>query len=204
MKTLLTILGTIFGMIVTIGMTIYAIRQQDKKVLESSFLKQYVSLNEEFYLTGILAKNLKESDFVPDLIIAVLPGGGMIAEWLSRRYFGDSENQVPVRSISVRSQRKEGKLERDYAEVIDGRLTLLKDPIFEQKKKILIVTDILRSGNTMTEVHEFLINNLEKSTAVYAGSLFAYMYHDEIKLGFKVIFSKIAREEIVFDWKDEK
>ena len=120
---------------------------------------EVISLRDEFHLTHLLARQICDARFHPDVIIATTPGGAMIGEWLSRRFLGDKSKPIPLCNVWV-------EVERDS----EGRhlhppkaITLLETS-FPEANSILIVNDISRNGRTIEAVFNLVEENFKNST----------------------------------------
>ncbi len=120
--------------------------------------KYYVSLEEEFSMAKALADEIaSDQDWKrPDLIFAVSPGGGMVAEWLSRRFLGDFWDPIPVRTIFVKTTRATaGSSHSATSYVVEEH-----SPLPEQcsaDTRVLLVDDMTRGGQTLQVAYDHLL-----------------------------------------------
>ncbi len=131
-----------------------------KKLRDAVIDREHVSVNEEFLMTQLLAEKIQEADFKPDVIVAVCPGGMMIAEWLSRRFLGNRLDPTPVLLLyMVPQQKKDNALGGTHIKV-DDKWTAVQPGLFKDSK-VLVVNDISRTSHTMDKALDFLIDPLQ-------------------------------------------
>ena len=162
METLMTLLaaaaGVILGGVLTWVIGKLQQTQLIRKLRNLWANAREIGLNEELLMTELLAEKIQQADFHPDVIIAVSPGGEMIAEWLSRRFLGNALHPIPVRVIWVNTKRKEGALIVEHAAVDDGSPGCIVG--LDRTSNVLLVTDICRGGQTFLAACEFLEKEL--------------------------------------------
>lgn len=161
-----------------------------------------ITLQDEFYLTHILATQIQNESFVPDVIIAIAPGGAMIGEWLSRRFLGDTMNNIPMCTLWIDVERDENGKHLSSSPKVHA---FMRPSLPSDIKNVLIVNDITRSGYTLEEAANFIEDFIQKEKSKNC----------EIKIGV-LFFSDGARgptphfwvdrpsRKIVFKWKETK
>ncbi|MCJ7502895.1 MAG: hypothetical protein MUP80_07540 [Acidobacteriia bacterium] len=187
-------IGVVCGGIVT---WLLGNRQQRKLIerLKDLLLdRQHVSLSEEFFLARLLVTKVRKAHFSPDVIFAVSPGGGMIAEWLSRVGLGDSSNPIPVRSVHVHIERSRGGVVAEKAVVKEDLKALTAG--LRSDSRVLLVNDISRGGLTLQAVHDFLTQFFPPDN-VAAATLFCHTdAHTKPKF-----YAAMTEKVIRFEWK---
>jgi len=157
--------------------------------------KRHVCLNEEFLMTQMLGEKIRLSGFNPDVIFAISPGGGMIAEWLSRRALGSFSTPIPVRTVCVHSKRSSGTVKTDEAVVIDKLNNLVSG--LSTESHVLLINDISRGGETLRVAHQSLGQHFHPENVMTA-TLFCHR-DARTKPGFNVVMTD---KTIRFDWKE--
>jgi hypoxanthine phosphoribosyltransferase len=174
-------------------------RARDRALFEELKLalldREQIDLREEFLLTQQLADKILKADFKPDLIVAISPGGLMIAEWLARRFLGDYQRNIPIRAINVETIRVSAGVTAEKAVVRSNRESVISG--FNVDSKVLLVNDISRGGATLRCAIEFLRNSFREHN-VKDAALFTYTH---AKPEFHAIATK---KEIRFDWKEQR
>jgi|GEM_PF-2284983 hypoxanthine phosphoribosyltransferase len=156
-----------------------------------------VSLNEQYLMTRELASQIRKANFAPDVIFAINPGGGMIAEWLSRACLGDFEKPIPVKSLCIRSKRLSGGIE-----ALEAYVDLsLGDPVegISEHSKILLVNDISRGGHTLLAAYRHLLGRFQPENVLTA-TLFSHKF-SSIAPKACVVFTE---QTVLFDWKQSR
>ncbi len=156
--------------------------------------RKRVSLQEEFLMTQLLGQKLKSEYYMPDVIFAVVPGGLMISDWLSRRELGSRDKPIPVRTVNVQQVRQESGFRTKTVEVVDNIEDVTAGLL--KTHKVLIVIDISRGGETLARCHEFL-NKYFHENNIQIAVLFCEKDRDT-KIRFFVTKTKY---DVVFDWK---
>lgn len=198
MIILITLLSTIIGVLLGGFLTWWVGKRQQPELVERLrgmvLDRQHVSLDEEFVLAQLLATKIRAAEFTPDVIFAISPGGGMIAEWLSRICLGDYRNPVRVRSIYVESQRSGGGVLTEKAIVKEDLkgLTLGLRP----DSNVLLVNDISRGGATLQAAYD-LLRQAFPSRCISTATLFCHT-DARTKPRFCALMTK---KTIRFDWK---
>ena len=159
--------------------------------------RHHVCLNEEFLLSQMLAEEIKKDRFMPEVIFAISPGGGMIAEWLSRVQLGKFNEPIRVRSICVHSQRSRIGIATERPIISDDIDIIAAD--LPKNSKILLVTDISRGGESLRIAHEalqkyFVVKNIKTATLFYH-------VHSRTKPNF---FAIRTEKTVYFDWKGQE
>ncbi|MCH7556956.1 MAG: hypothetical protein IIB56_05795 [Planctomycetes bacterium] len=157
--------------------------------------KRHVCLNEEFLMMRMLGETIRTSGFNPDVIFAISPGGGMIAEWLSRGALGDFSAPIPVRTVCVHSKRSGGTVKTDEAVVIDQLNSLVAG--LSTESRVLLVNDISRGGETLRVAHQSLGQYFNPENVMTA-TLFCHR-DARTKPRFHVVMTD---KTIRFDWKE--
>lgn len=157
--------------------------------------KSHVSLNEEFLMTQMLGEKIKKAGFKPDVIFSICPGGSMIAEWLSRRVFGDFRDSILVKNIYISSSRSNTGVITEKAEVKEDIDNLTAG--LSNQSKVLLVNDISRGGGTLEVANEFLKGFFSEEN-IKAATLIC---HQDART--KPHFQVINTDKTVrFDWKE--
>ena len=125
-----------------------------RKLADAVAQRAYASLNEEFWMTQMLARKIKRKRYKPDLIVGISPGGGMIAEWLGRRFLGTSQSPVPVSVLPIVTERTKTGMKARRARVDEAKAPELTD--LAKDSRVLLVNDISRGGKTMEAAYDFL------------------------------------------------
>lgn len=199
MSALSIIVTTLIGVLAGACLTwIIGYSQQNslwRRLRNALMDKRHVCLNEEFLMTRMLAENIRGSSFKPEVIFAISPGGGMVAEWLSRGSLGDFSAPIPVRTICVHSKRSSGTVKTDEAVVI-GQLDALVAGL-SKESRVLLVNDISRGGETLRVAHQLLTQHFRHENVMTA-TLFCHR-DARTKPGFYVVMTD---KMIRFDWKE--
>jgi len=193
------ILTSILGVILGAGLTwVIGYVQQGElwRRLRNVILdKHHLSLNEEFLLSQMLADKIAKSGFKPDTILAVSPGGGMIAEWLARAQLGKFEDLIPVRSICVHSQRTTTGVPTLRPTIVGDIHGVIAD--LATDSKILLVIDISRGGESLRVAQEQLLTRFAVEN-IKTAALISHV-HSRTKPDFRAIDTGKA---VYFDWKN--
>ena len=192
-----TIVGVALGACIT---WIIGIVQQGKlwRSLRDVIMdRHHVCLNEEFLLSQMLAASIKKAGFRPDVIFAISPGGGMIAEWLARAQLGDLEKPIRVRSICVHSERSRSGIVAERPVVVDDIHKITAD--LPPNSRILLVNDISRGGETLRVAHEALLTRFQADSIQMATLI--CQSHSRTKPHF---FSIRTDKMVQFDWKESQ
>ena len=174
----------------------YVISQYQDKNTQKSLVKllrpfEKITLKDEYYMTHILSELIKKKKFIPDIIVALTPGGSMIGEWLSRRFLGNKEKPIPMFSLWMEVDRdKEGR--HLTVPKVCGNLSQ------STYKKILLVNDISRTGRTLEEAKEYLMKQFP-AAEIKVGVLISSEDARQHNLEFQVYSSP---RKVVFEWKD--
>ncbi len=151
-----------------------------------------ISLRDEFYMTHILASQIRGASFSPDIILAITPGGSMIGEWLSRRFLGDWKRPVPMCSIWIHIERNpEGQ------HLSPPKACAFVSPLSSEPKKILIVNDISRNGRTLEAALESAKKTFQ-SSAIKTAVLFL---SQDAGPPYPDFFVDKPPRRVVFEWK---
>lgn len=156
--------------------------------------REHVSMNEEFLMTQLLAEKIQKANFIPDVIFAICPGGAMIAEWLSRRFLGNFSASIPVESLCITTERKSGSIISNKAKVDDKWIAI--PSTLSPNSKVLLVTDISRSGHTLEAAYELLKNHFPDAN-IQRATLFCHTYSSVIPEFYVAMTEKVTH----FDWK---
>jgi len=156
------LIGVIIG-VISLGIGYLFSRQQSKELVKTAkeILRSFevISLRDEFYMTHILAGQIRSNSFFPDLIIAITPGGGMVGEWLSRRFLGDRAKPIPMCSVWIDTVRdSEGR------HLSPPKACASLSSSLPKVKNILLVNDISKSGQTLGVAIEFAKGAFQDST----------------------------------------
>ncbi len=152
---LITFAGVILGAVLSWLIQRYSEYHLLRRLKDTVKDRQHVSLSEEFLLTRVLAKKIRSDGFEPRVIFAVVPGGAMVAEWLSRRFLGTYKEPIPLLNIWVDTRRTKGPgYDVDEATVCDEIQTITAK--LSTVSPVLLVTDICRSGNTLRAACKYL------------------------------------------------
>jgi len=148
---LIAVVSIVIGALLTwfIGKKLGKIHQAEllKKLRDAVLDREHVSLNEEFLMTELLAEKLSKANFKPDIIFAICPGGAMIAEWLSRRFFGNRSAPTPMQLLYMTPQ-KGGMVTNDHLVEVDDMFTTIPSDL-SKDSKVLLVNDVSRGGHTL-------------------------------------------------------
>lgn len=189
-----TFLGVIFGACIT---WIVGYVQQDtlwRRLRDIILDRHHVCLNEEFLLSRMLAEQITKSNFKPDSIFAISPGGGMIAKWLARAQLGKWDDPIRVRSICVHTQRSSAGVPTQQPTIVDDIDGITQDlPV---NSKILLVCDIARGGESLRIAQETLQKRFAGEN-IKTAVLFRHV-HSRTQPDFRVIDTEKA---VYFDWK---
>ncbi|MHC4206033.1 MAG: phosphoribosyltransferase family protein [Planctomycetota bacterium] len=145
-----------------IGKKLGEIQQTEllNKLKDAVLDREFVSVNEEFLMTQLLAEKIQDAKFKPDVIIAVCPGGAMIAEWLSRRFLGNRLAPIPVQLLNmVPQQKKENTISTTHIELDENWAAI--PPGLSKDSKVLVVNDISRTSHTIDKALNYLTNSLQ-------------------------------------------
>ncbi len=199
MNALSILLTTLIGVVVGACLTwIIGYTQQNsmwRRLRNVLMDKRHVCLNEEFLMTRMLGEKILASGFKADVIFAISPGGGMIAEWLSRGLLGDFTAPIPVRVVCIHSKRSGGTVKTDEAAVVDQLNGLIAGLSLESR--VLLVNDISRGGETLRVAHQFLGKHFRPDNVMTA-TLFCHI-DARTKPRFHVVMTD---KTIRFDWKE--
>lgn len=155
-----------------------------------------ISLTDEYYMTHILANCIREESFVPDLIVAIAPGGSMIGEWLSRRFLGDSTNPIPMCTLWIDVER-DSKGKHISNPKIQPILTPSLSP---DTKRVLIVNDTSRTGHTLGAATEFVEKEFPKCKVKKA----VLFWSVEARLPDPDFWVDRPSRRIAFSWKEAR
>jgi hypoxanthine phosphoribosyltransferase len=184
------VLGGLLTWVIGKAQLVYLLQRLTDMVMD----RERVSVNEEFVMTQILSEKIKDSAYVPDLIFAICPGGGMIAEWLSRRFLGDFDAPIPVGSLCIVTERTSGGVIASKAR-IDEKSTM--SPTYLHKDaKVLLVNDISRGGYTLEAAYKFL-REFFPDQNIKSATLFC---HSDASVK-PTYYVAITGKTIRFDWK---
>ena len=129
-----------------------------------------------------LGKIINREVFKPDIIIAIARGG-----WIPTRYLSDLLHTKKIGSIGIK-----------YEDETRTKLSTYSKPsIPKECKKILLVEDMLESGNSIKWAYEYYSNH---GYDVKTACLFI-MKKTEFIPNFYV---KIIDDKIRFPWEEEK
>ena len=157
--------------------------------------REYVSLNEELIMTEMLSGKIQRSGYKPDVIFAISPGGGMIAEWLSRRFLGSDTDPIPVGSLCVVTERTSGGVKATKARV-DQESTLNPESL-RKESRVLLVNDVSRGGYTLDAAYSFL-RKFFPDENIQSATLFCYK-EANVKPKYYAVETK---RTIRFEWKE--
>jgi len=156
--------------------------------------RHHICINEEFLLTRMVSERIKKAGFNPDVIFAIIPGGGMIADWLARAFLGDFRHTIPVRSICVQSKRTSAGTPNAEPVVLDTTNQVFAG--MPPDLKVLLVNDISRGGQTLSIVLKLLQKHFQAENIKIA-TLFCH-----VDAWTKPDFCAILTAKTVnFDWK---
>ncbi len=161
-----------------------------------------ITLNDEFCLTHILATQIQSKSFVPDVIIAIAPGGAMIGEWLSRRFLGDTINNIPMCTLWIDVERDENGKHLSNSPKVHA---FLRPSLPSDIENVLIINDITRSGYTLEEAVNFIKNFIQKEKSNNCDIKIGVLFYSEGARGPTPHFwvDRPSRK-IVFKWKETK
>lgn len=165
-----------------------------RKLKDAVIDRERISLGEEFLMTRILSDKIEKEGGKPDIIYAIFPGGAMISEWLSRRFWGTRSNTIPVQILHMKRDVRTGEVTTDVAE-IDEKLTAIPSGL-PQDPKVLIVGDITRTGFTLKAAKEFLSKNLPGAN-IGSASLICHENAAHQPTHYVAMTKKVVH----FDWK---
>lgn len=160
---MLEVLFSILGIIVSLSIGYFLSRYQSRKLIKSAIelLRPFetISLRDEFHMTNILANQICADSFVPDIIVSIVPGGGMIGEWLSQRFLRKNTTPICMCSLWMHVERDANGRHLSHPKPC-GFLT---PSLPSDMKKILIVNDISRTGRTLEEAMKFVKSTFQDS-----------------------------------------
>lgn len=188
-----TILGVLLGACVTWIVGYVQWRRLRNVIMD----RHNVCLNEEFLMSQMLAKQITKSGFKPDIIFAISPGGGMIADWLARVQLGKFDDPIRVRSICVHSQRPKAGVATERPTIVDVIHGITSD--LSPNSKILLVNDISRGGETLRTAQEALQTHFAGEN-IKTATLICHV-HSWTKPDFRVIDTE---KTVYFDWKQSR
>lgn len=195
---LIMMVGVILGGLLTWVIGIVLNRRQKKDwadmLKKSVIVRERVTLNEELLMTEKLAEKVQEAWDRPDLIIAICPGGAMIAEWLSRRFWGNRKAPTPVQLLYMHPK-NEDETDGTHMVEVDERLTAIPSDVPEEYK-VLLVNDISRGGHTLYSACKYL-RGLLPGRDVRSATLICNQMANK-KPDYYLASTK---KEILFDWK---
>jgi hypoxanthine phosphoribosyltransferase len=191
---LAALVGALVGGILTWVIGKIQLRDFLRRLEDTLRDRWHVSLDDEFLMTQLLGQQMRTAGYKPDVIFAVCPGGMMIAEWLSRREFGDFRNPIHVRSVCVKSVRSTAGVIADKT-VVESDLNGLIAGL-PKRTKVLLVNDISRGGGTLQAAYDFLKTFFPEGNIITA-TLFCYK-DAATKPRFRVVETDKA---VRFDWK---
>lgn len=165
-----------------------------KKLQHAVIDREHVSVNEELLMTQLLAEKIQKDNFKPNVIFAVLPGGAMIAEWLSRRFLGNRSVPIPVQLLNMIPERREEATLIHRANIIDN-LTAIPSGL-PKNSKVLLVNDISRGGHTLQSAAEFLRKHFPDGD-IRSATLICHKDANVTPIYYVAITTKAVR----FDWK---
>ena len=157
-------------------------------------LRRRVSLQEELLMAQLLAEKIQSDGFKPTLILAVVPGGLMIAEWLSRRELGSRDNPLPVGTVYVGQERDEFGIITKKA-TVKGDLSGVTKALAPESR-VLLVINVCRGGTTLEASYKFL-SGLMPRDCIRTAALFCPS-QPNLKINYYV---ERTDETVVFDWK---
>ena len=196
---LIAFVSIVIGGLLTwvIGKALGAIQQTEllKKLRDAVIDREHVSVNEEFLMTQLLAEKILNDNFIPDVIFAVCPGGAMIAEWLSRRFFKKRSVSIPVQSLYMVIQETKEEGMRKIEANVDDKLAVISSGL-PKNSKVLLVNDISRSGHTLDAAYGFLRNHFQEGSIRSA----TLIYHKDTTVIPKY-YVALTEKTIRFDWK---
>jgi hypoxanthine phosphoribosyltransferase len=154
-----------------------------------------VGLTEEFALSQLLAEKIAADKFRPDVIFAISPGGGMVAEWLEREALAGNGLPTPIRSINVQIHRSSGAGTADKVMIHDDPAWLTEG--LPPTSTVLLVNDVSRGGMTMDAAYKLLTAYFD-SECVKTATLF---YHAQSHFH-PTYYSVKTEQSVHFDWKE--
>ena len=164
------------------------------KLKDAVIDRERISVGEEFLMTQILAEKVEKGGGKPDIIYAIFPGGAMVAEWLSRRFWGKRSDSIPVQLLHMKRNLETGSARNDVAE-IDTKLTATQSGL-AQDSKVLIVNDMSRSGFTLDAARKFLSGHFQDEN-IQSATLICYKDAAVKPTHHVAVTGKTVR----FDWK---
>jgi len=148
--------------VLSLGIGYLLSRYQNRELIRTAtqVLRPFesVSLRDEFHMTHILAARIRADSFLPDIIVAISPGGSMIGEWLSRRFLGDKVRPIPMCSLWMHVERdSEGR------HLSSPKAREFVAASLPEAGKVMIVNDISRTGRTLEEAVGFAKSTFQGS-----------------------------------------
>lgn len=195
---LIAMVSVVVGGLLTwiIGKYLGEIQQKEllKKLQDAVIDREHVSVNEELLMTQLLAEKIRDTNFKPDVIFAICPGGAMISEWLSQRFLGNRSAPIPVQLLYMRPEQKNSIAQTHMVEV-DKNLTAISS-FLPENPNALLVNDISRGGHTLYSACEFLKKKFPEGD-IRSATLICHK-DANAKPDYSVAMTKKA---IRFDWK---
>lgn len=187
------VLGGILTWVIGKAELTYLLRRLKDAVMN----REYVSLNEELVLTKMLSDKIRRSGYKPDVIFAVNPGGGMVAEWLSRRFLGSDTAPIPVGSLCIVIERDApGAGTKAKRAKVDQKSTLNPKSL-PKDSKVLLVNDVSRGGYTLDVAYSFL-KKFFPDQNIQSATLFC-----SEEAGVKPTYCVVeTKRTIRFEWKE--
>ena len=187
------VLGVVLGGIATWLIGQLQLRVLIRTIRDAFRNKMRISLGEQLLMTRIIADMVRHEFGLPDVIFAISPGGGMVAEWLARRFLGTVQKPIPVRTINVtHTFTNHGR----KAKIGKENECLLGDKARELK--VLLVNDTSRSRATFSLAYDFLAEYYGEERVADAALI---CHEDSLH---KPRFSVVTTDKVpLFDWKSE-
>jgi hypoxanthine phosphoribosyltransferase len=195
---LIMIVGVCLGGLFTWYIGIILSRRQKKELAnmlhKSVIEREHVTLNEELLMTQLLAEKIQEAWCKPDIIVAICPGGAMISEWLSRRFWGSRNAPTPVQLLYMHSKNKD-EVNNTHMVEVNAELTAIS-PNIPKNSNVLLVNDISRGGHTLYSASKYLREHFPEGNVRSATLICNKMANKKPDY-----YVAITKKEIWFNWK---
>jgi hypoxanthine phosphoribosyltransferase len=164
---------------------------------------EHVCLAKQFDMTHELAKKLLDDGWgEPEAILALSPGGEMVAQWLSCRHLGSEKNPIPIHTIVVNvDKHKVGRVVvgRGTAKVHKSSFPDLDH--LSPNAKVLLVTDVVRTGKALQAAYIYLLKlPLFRGDRQLANAALAFSQSSDIVPQYHI---RETNTPLSFDWKDK-
>ena len=197
------------------------------KIEELAKSEEIISPSAELAATESLFHIVRdEENFYPNYIVAITPGGGRVTEWLSYFFRGKNKKPLPILSINLNQEKGDSGLPTGKAQILDRSAwkSMCMVKMCENDKvnctkcndylpatnffansqlKLIVVTDVLRSGTTLKVVKNFFLNvlNIQEKNIKFC-SLFVQK-NASYNEGITLHSHPRSKKHITFKWKND-